>query len=112
MELGMAQLVFGKHASINMDSIKHAENLDFHSAWTAEADGNGAVSTAAWILAQTSTIHVGTAIMQMPACSPAVAAITAMTLDPDKYADVIKPYLDEGFARAGRGSARCVGTTG
>ena len=36
---------------------------------------------AAWILAQTTTIKVGTAIVQIPARTPAVAAMTAMTLD-------------------------------
>ncbi|MFT5482220.1 MAG: F420-dependent oxidoreductase-like protein [Halieaceae bacterium] len=81
MKLGISQLVFGKHVNINMDLIRQAENLGFHSAWTAEAYGNDAVSTAAWILAQTSRLHVGTAIMQMPARSPAMAAMTAMTLD-------------------------------
>ncbi len=81
MKLGYAQMGFGKTASLNMDLIKHAENLGFHSVWTAEAYGSDAVSTASWILAQTSKINVGTAIMQMPARSPAMAAMTAMTLD-------------------------------
>src|SRR5262249_19258413 len=35
---------------------------------------------AAWILAHTTKIKVGTAIMQMPARTPAMAAMTAMTL--------------------------------
>ena len=38
------------------------------------------MTTAAWILPQT-TIKVGTAIVQIPARTPAVAAMTAMTLD-------------------------------
>jgi F420-dependent oxidoreductase-like protein len=81
MKLGISQQGFGQRASVNIDLIKHAESLGFHSAWTAEAYGSDAVSTAAWILAQTSTIHVGTSIMQMPARSPAMTAMTAMTLD-------------------------------
>ena len=81
MKLGITQMAFGKRASVNMDLIKHAEKLGFYAAWTAEAYGNDAVSTASWILAQTETIHVGTAIMQMPARSPAATAMTAMTLD-------------------------------
>ncbi|MEP5766012.1 MAG: LLM class F420-dependent oxidoreductase [Halieaceae bacterium] len=81
MKLGYAQMSFGKTASLNMEMIKHAENLGFHSVWTAEAYGSDAVSTASWILAQTSKIHVGTAIMQMPARTPAMTAMTAMTLD-------------------------------
>jgi F420-dependent oxidoreductase-like protein len=48
--------------------------------WTSEAYGSDAVTPAAWILANTSRIRVGTAIMQMPARTPAMAAMTAMTL--------------------------------
>ena len=81
MKLGFSQQGFGSRASVNIDLIKHAEKLGFHSVWTAEAYGSDAVSTAAWILAQTSTIKVGTSIMQMPARSPAMTAMTAMTLD-------------------------------
>jgi F420-dependent oxidoreductase-like protein len=81
MKLGISQQGFGARASVNIDLIRHAEELGFHSAWTAEAYGSDAVSTASWILAQTSTIRVGTSIMQMPARSPAMTAMTAMTLD-------------------------------
>jgi F420-dependent oxidoreductase-like protein len=57
-----------------------AESLGFDSVWTAEAWGSDAVSPAAWILALTSKIRVGTGIMQMPARAPAMTAMTAMTL--------------------------------
>jgi F420-dependent oxidoreductase-like protein len=63
-----------------MDLILEAESLGFDSVWTAEAWGSDAVSPAAWILALTSKINVGTAIMQMPARTPAMTAMTAMTL--------------------------------
>jgi F420-dependent oxidoreductase-like protein len=66
--------------SLPMDLIKEAESLGFTSVWTAEAWGSDAVSPAAYILAQTDTINVGTAIMQMPARTPAMTAMTAMTL--------------------------------
>ena len=66
--------------SIPIDLIKEAESLGFSSVWTAEAWGSDAVSPAAWILAQTEKINVGTAIMQMPARTPAATAMTAMTL--------------------------------
>jgi F420-dependent oxidoreductase-like protein len=66
--------------SVPMDLIKEAESLGFSSVWTAEAWGSDAVSPAAWILAQTEKIHVGTAIMQMPGRTPAMTAMTAMTL--------------------------------
>ncbi len=63
-----------------MAQILEAERLGFDSVWTSEAYGSDAVSAAAWILARTSRITVGTAIMQMAARTPTCAAMTAMTL--------------------------------
>jgi F420-dependent oxidoreductase-like protein len=81
MKLGLMSGAFGAKLKINLDIIKHAESLGFDSVWTAEAYGNDAVTAATWILAQTEKIKVGTAIMQMPARTPAMAAMTAMSLD-------------------------------
>ena len=64
-----------------MDLILHAERLGFDSVWTAEAYGNDAITAATWIAAKTERIKVGTAIMQMPARTPAMTAMTAMSLD-------------------------------
>lgn len=80
MNLGLALGYSGKRVQIDMEAVLEAERLGFRSCWTAEAYGSDAVSTAAWVLAQTSKIHVGTAIMQMPARSPACAAGTAISL--------------------------------
>ncbi|MEE2664641.1 MAG: LLM class F420-dependent oxidoreductase [Myxococcota bacterium] len=65
---------------LDMDKILLAESLGYDCVWTAEAYGSDAVSPAAWILALTSTIKAGTAIMQMPARAPSMTAMTAMTL--------------------------------
>jgi F420-dependent oxidoreductase-like protein len=81
MKLGIGAVSFGPKVQINLDLIRRAEALGFDSAWTAEAYGNDAVTTATWVLANTTKIKVGTAIMQMPARTPAMAAMTAMTLD-------------------------------
>ena len=81
MKLGTGAIGFGPKAKIDLDLLRHAESLGYDSAWTAEAYGNDAVSTAAWVLASTTKLRVGTAIMQMPARTPAMAAMTAMTLD-------------------------------
>ena len=62
-----------------MDAIKHAENLGYDSLWTAEAYGSDAVTPAAWIFSDRTAEEVA-AIMQMPARSPAMAAMTAMSL--------------------------------
>ena len=66
---------------MNLPLIQEAERLGFDSVWTAEAYGSDAVTPLAWIGAQTSKIKLGTAIMQMPARTPAMTAMTAMTLD-------------------------------
>ena len=81
MKLGMIAGYGGKMMNIDIDRIKFAEDLGYDSIWTAEAYGSDAVTPAAWILAQTEKIKVGTAIMQMPARSPACTAMTAMTLN-------------------------------
>jgi len=81
MKLGLLLGYSGKHINIPIDLIRQAEAMGFDSVWTAEAYGNDAVSSAAWVLAQTDRIRVGTAIMQMPARTPAMCAMTAMSLD-------------------------------
>ena len=80
MKLGIISGYSGRKLSIPIDAVKHAESLGYESIWTAEAYGSDAVTPAAWILAQTDKIKVGTAIMQMPARSPAMTAMTAMSL--------------------------------
>ena len=81
LKLGLTLGTGGNKASIDMDYVHEAENLGFDSVWTAEAWGSDALSPAAWILAQTNKIKVGTGIVQMPARTPSSVAMTAMTLD-------------------------------
>ena len=70
----------GAGIEIDMDLIREAEDLGFDSVWTSEAWGSDAISSASWVLAQTTKIKVGTGIIQMSARTPAMAAMTAMTL--------------------------------
>ncbi len=58
-----------------------AEGLGYDSAWAAEAWGVDAITPLAWLGARTTTLKLGTAIMQLPGRSPANAAMTAVTLD-------------------------------
>ena len=81
MKLGFLLGYSGKHIHIPIELIQQAESMGYDSVWTAEAYGNDAVTSAAYVLAQTSKIRVGTAIMQMPARTPAMCAMTAMSLD-------------------------------
>ncbi len=80
MKLGILSGYSPATMSIDIDLIKFTESLGFDTVWTAEAYGSDAVTPASWILAQTEKINVGTAIMQMPGRTPAMTAMTAMTL--------------------------------
>ena len=80
MKLGLILGYGGKRIDFPMDLVLKAESLGYDSVWTAEAWGADAVSAASWVLAQTTKIKVGTAIMQMSARTPAMTAMTAMTL--------------------------------
>ncbi len=64
-----------------VELAQEAERLGFHSAWTSEAWGADAVTVATWIAATTQKIGIGTAIMQMPARTPAATVMTAASLD-------------------------------
>ncbi len=81
MRFGLNTGYSGARMQLNMPLIQEADSLGFHSVWTAEAYGSDAVSPAVWIAAQTKRINVATGIMQMPARTPAMAAMTATTLD-------------------------------
>jgi F420-dependent oxidoreductase-like protein len=81
MKLGLISGTFGPKPQVNMDLILEAEKLGYDSVWTAEAYGNDAITPLTWIAAKTTKIKLGTAIMQMPARTPAMTAMTAMTLD-------------------------------
>ncbi|MEQ9122851.1 MAG: LLM class flavin-dependent oxidoreductase, partial [Alphaproteobacteria bacterium] len=80
MKVGMVLGYSGASYDEMDESVQAAERLGLDSIWTAEAWGSDAVSPAAWALALTKRIKVGTAIMQMPARTPACTAMTAMTL--------------------------------
>ena len=58
-----------------------AESAGFDSVWTAEAYGSDAATPLAWFAAQTERIKLGAAILQIPGRSPAMTAMTAVTLD-------------------------------
>ncbi len=81
MRLGLMAGYSGAKIELPMDVIREADKLGVYAVWTAEAYGSDAVTPLAWMGAQTEHIRLGTAIMQMPARTPANTAMTAMTLD-------------------------------
>ena len=60
---------------------QHAESLGFSVVWAAEAYGSDSPTVLAWLAAQTTTIDVGSAVMQIPGRTPAMTAMTAASLD-------------------------------
>ena len=81
MRLGIMAGYSGATIQLPMEMIKEADRLGYYAVWTAEAYGSDAVTPLAWIGAQTEQIRLGSAILQMPARTPAMTAMTAMTLD-------------------------------
>jgi len=73
--------------------VQEAERLGFAVVWAAEAYGSDAVSVLSWIAARTAKIDVGSAVLQIPARTPTMTAMTAATLD----------TLSEGRFRLGLG---------
>lgn len=73
-------LRLSSEAGVDMGLVWEAEKLGYEAVWAGEAYGTDAVTPVAWVLARTSRIKAGTSIMQMPARTPACAAMTAMTL--------------------------------
>ncbi len=81
MKLGLMVGYSGARISLPLDLILEADRLGYQAVWTSEAYGSDCVTPLAWIGALTQNIKLGSAIMQMPARSPAMTAMTAMTLD-------------------------------
>src|SRR5256885_3602711 len=80
MKLGMFVRTAEGARSLNMEVVLEAERLGFDSCWSGESYSSDAVTPVAWVLARTTRIKAGTSIMQMSARTPAMAAMTAMTL--------------------------------
>lgn len=70
----------GNDAS-NLELAKKADELGYAAVWAAEAYGSDAPTVLAWVAAHTTRIDVGSAVFQIPARTPAAAAMTAATLD-------------------------------
>src|SRR5215831_3666099 len=81
MRLGLGVGYSGARVSLDLPLIREADRLGFQVVWTAEAYGSDAVTPLAYIAAQTERIHLGSGIMQIPARTPAMTAMTATTLD-------------------------------
>ncbi len=81
MHLDLNLGYFGVGAARAPELILEAERLGYRAVWVAEAYGSDVVSVLSWIGASTTSMLLGSGIMQIPARTPAMTAMTAATLD-------------------------------
>jgi F420-dependent oxidoreductase-like protein len=72
---------FGPHISNDVELIKNLDNIGVECIWTAEAYGYDAITPLSYFAGLTNNIKLGSGIMQIPSRTPAMAAMTAVTLD-------------------------------
>src|SRR4029453_5119574 len=63
-----------------VEFVQQAERLGVEYVWSAEAWGQDAVTSLAYLAGQTSRIRLGTGIMQISARTPSMTAMTALAL--------------------------------
>ena len=65
----------------NLVLAQDADRLGYAVVWAAEAYGSDAPTVLAWVGALTEKVDIGAAVMQIPAGTPALTAMTAATID-------------------------------
>ena len=82
MKLGLQLGYWGAQPNpFSIALAQEAERLEYDSVWTAEAWGSDAFTPLGWIAGQTSTIKLGTSVVQLAARTPTATAMAALTLD-------------------------------
>ena len=85
MRLGINLGYWGTTGTDDLDGMRQlaveAERQGYAIAWLAEAYGSDVPSLAGWLSAQAPGLEWGSAVMQIPARTPAMTAMTAATLD-------------------------------
>jgi F420-dependent oxidoreductase-like protein len=69
------------NAADNISLAREADRIGYSVVWAAEAYGSDAATVLSWVGALTERIDLGSAVMQIPARTPAMTAMTAATLD-------------------------------
>ncbi|MFN8507026.1 MAG: LLM class F420-dependent oxidoreductase [Dehalococcoidia bacterium] len=81
MKLAISLGYSGANMAMPVKYVQEAEAMGYDSVWTAEAYGSDAITPLAYLAAVTKKIRLGTSIMQVPARTPAMCAMTMATLD-------------------------------
>lgn len=69
------------HGTEDLRLAIEADRLGCSAVWVAEAYGSDAVSILGWLAARTERVALGAGVLQVPARSAAMTAMTASTLD-------------------------------
>jgi F420-dependent oxidoreductase-like protein len=81
MELDLNIGYWGTAVANNPAFLREVEAMGYRCVWTAEAYGSDAATVLGAISAHTTTLGIATGILQIPARTPAMTAMTAATLD-------------------------------
>jgi len=82
MELGLNLGYWGAgNTADNLALAQEADRIGYSVVWAAEAYGSDAPTVLSWVGALTEKVDLGSAVMQIPARTPAMTAMTAATLD-------------------------------
>ncbi len=82
MRLGLALgYVVGADVRSYVDLAVEADRLGYSVVWVAEAYGSDAPTVLSFVASRTERIGIGAGVMQIPARTPAMTAMTAATLD-------------------------------
>src|SRR6186997_2759680 len=81
MRIGVHLGHWEKEANDVVGLAREAESLGFDSAWVSETWGSDGVALASAIASGAERIGIGTGILQMPGRTPAMAAMSALTID-------------------------------
>src|SRR5918995_396015 len=81
MRLGLNLGYWGGDNQDNLVLAREADRLGYSVVWAAEAYGSDAPTVLSWVAARTERVDIGSAVMQIPARTPACTAMTAATLD-------------------------------
>ena len=73
--------------------VLEAERVGVDSVWSAEAWGQDAVTSLAYLAGKTSKIKLGSGIMQISARTPSMTAMTAMSLNAISWACSERPEV-------------------
>jgi F420-dependent oxidoreductase-like protein len=77
LEVGIYATTLGSH---DVDFVREAETLGAGCVWAAEFWAGDAFTPLAYLAGQTSTIRLGTGIVQLGARTPAMLAMSAMSM--------------------------------